>query len=282
MKGELLSIGEVSKMKGVGVKSLRYYERMGVLPPAYVDPDSGYRYYSMRQMVDIDIITTCIDLGIPLRELREYLREGNSMDLEGLLDWSRQIALENLRRAEITLSQLDGYLEETRIQKKLTSRPGPYLRELPEQCMICAARDDRRFNLKRYITATTELYEQAKAAGIIPLYAQGLLRIAPGHPAQPDIPAWRAFVSAAVPSWMSFEQARSAVESAGEGRIVRVPAGTFCGQRIEAPSLGTCFEEIIERAREAKGTVFATEIWDAGLTELNYAVEMLEELPARS
>ena len=82
MKGELLSIGEVSKMKGVGVKSLRYYERMGVLPPAYVDPDSGYRYYSMRQMVDIDIITTCIDLGIPLRELRDHMDESGTADLE--------------------------------------------------------------------------------------------------------------------------------------------------------------------------------------------------------
>ena len=41
MKHELLSIGEVSRMKGVSPKSLRYYEQLGILTPAHVDPQSG-------------------------------------------------------------------------------------------------------------------------------------------------------------------------------------------------------------------------------------------------
>ena len=45
MKNELLSIGEAAKLKQVSVKSLRYYETIGILKPAYVDPSSGYRYY---------------------------------------------------------------------------------------------------------------------------------------------------------------------------------------------------------------------------------------------
>lgn len=86
MRNELLSIGEVSKMKNVGVKSLRYYERLGILPPAFVDPQSGYRYYSMNQMVDIDVITTCISLGIPLKELTDYLHPHSVLDIEPLLE----------------------------------------------------------------------------------------------------------------------------------------------------------------------------------------------------
>ena len=35
---EYLTIGEVSKMKGVGIKSLRYYDRLGILKPAYINP----------------------------------------------------------------------------------------------------------------------------------------------------------------------------------------------------------------------------------------------------
>lgn len=65
MKNELLSIGEVSRMKGVSPKSLRYYEQLGILTPARVDEHSGYRYYAMSQMIVVDVIITCIELGIP-------------------------------------------------------------------------------------------------------------------------------------------------------------------------------------------------------------------------
>ena len=41
---DLISIGDLSKLTGVNIKSLRYYEKIGVLLPAYVDPDSRYRY----------------------------------------------------------------------------------------------------------------------------------------------------------------------------------------------------------------------------------------------
>ena len=41
MRNDLLSIGEVANLKGVSVKALRYYERVGVLRPAYVNPETG-------------------------------------------------------------------------------------------------------------------------------------------------------------------------------------------------------------------------------------------------
>ena len=47
-KENLLSIGALSKQTGVHIKSLRYYDSLGILRPAYVDPCSGYRYYSLQ------------------------------------------------------------------------------------------------------------------------------------------------------------------------------------------------------------------------------------------
>ena len=69
MKEELLSIGEFAKLRGVSVKSLRYYERVGALKPAYVNEESGYRYYSINQISDLDMVTTFIELGVPLKEI---------------------------------------------------------------------------------------------------------------------------------------------------------------------------------------------------------------------
>ncbi|CEO20468.1 MerR family DNA-binding transcriptional regulator [Paraclostridium sordellii] len=47
----LFSIGEVSKIKGVIIKALRYYHKMGILIPRYIDNTTGYRYYSINQFI---------------------------------------------------------------------------------------------------------------------------------------------------------------------------------------------------------------------------------------
>ena len=41
----MYKIGELSKALKVSVKTLRYYEKEGLLKPSYIDKDSGYRYY---------------------------------------------------------------------------------------------------------------------------------------------------------------------------------------------------------------------------------------------
>jgi len=66
---ELISIGEMSKITGVGIQALRYYDKKNILKPTYIDPESGYRYYSFDQTVGIAVISTCVELDIPLREL---------------------------------------------------------------------------------------------------------------------------------------------------------------------------------------------------------------------
>ena len=53
---EYLSIGDFAKLRNVNPKSLRYYERIGALVPAHIDPDTGYRYYALEQLVEMDMI----------------------------------------------------------------------------------------------------------------------------------------------------------------------------------------------------------------------------------
>ncbi|CEO11781.1 MerR family DNA-binding transcriptional regulator [Paraclostridium sordellii] len=47
----LFSIGEVSKIKGVTIRALRYYHKMGILIPRHIDNTTGYRYYSIDQFI---------------------------------------------------------------------------------------------------------------------------------------------------------------------------------------------------------------------------------------
>ena len=53
---ELYSIGEVSEIMGVSVQTLRYYSNINLILPKYVNPSTGYRYYSVDQFHFIDRI----------------------------------------------------------------------------------------------------------------------------------------------------------------------------------------------------------------------------------
>ena len=65
-----LKISEFAKLRNVNINSLLYYEKIGVLRPAYVDPHSKYRYYSPEQLIILDTILLAINLGIPLKNLK--------------------------------------------------------------------------------------------------------------------------------------------------------------------------------------------------------------------
>ena len=63
------SIGEVSKITGLSIDRLRNYDKIGLLKPSYIDPKSGYRYYSENKFRKLRIITYLRKIGTPLKEI---------------------------------------------------------------------------------------------------------------------------------------------------------------------------------------------------------------------
>ena len=81
MKSKLLTIGELSKRTGCSIKSLRYYDLIGLLKPVYVDPNSNYRYYNFEQTRMVELIQICINLSIPLKEVKDLVfKDNNKID----------------------------------------------------------------------------------------------------------------------------------------------------------------------------------------------------------
>ena len=76
----LLRIGEVARLLNLSVGTLRHYEQMGLLEPAYVDPASGYRYYGTRQLSTLNTIGNLRVLDLPLAQIREFVTT-RDMDL---------------------------------------------------------------------------------------------------------------------------------------------------------------------------------------------------------
>ena len=62
-------IGMFSKINKVTVKTLRYYDEVGLLIPAYVDEENGYRYYTSNQLPIIHKIKALRQMGFTIDEI---------------------------------------------------------------------------------------------------------------------------------------------------------------------------------------------------------------------
>ena len=74
----MFRIGDFSKIAQVSGRLLRYYDEIGLLSPEFTDPESGYRYYSARQLPRLNRILALKDLGLSLEQIARMLTRGTS------------------------------------------------------------------------------------------------------------------------------------------------------------------------------------------------------------
>lgn len=74
------SIGEVAKLHNISVQTLRHYDKIGLLKPAYVNESSNYRYYSVKHFIMIDFIKQCKAMGLSLDEIKILIDNYTSID----------------------------------------------------------------------------------------------------------------------------------------------------------------------------------------------------------
>ena len=93
-------IGEISKLTNVPIQTLRYYDKMGLLKPSYINKQNNYRYYSLNQFIKIDLLKQCKLMGLSLKEIEELLKDEISVDsMIVLMDKQRKIL--NAKIAEL-------------------------------------------------------------------------------------------------------------------------------------------------------------------------------------
>lgn len=132
-KNNFLSIGEVAKYTGASIDSLRYYERIKLLEPAHIDTDSSYRYYSFDQIYLIEVISLCIELDIPLKELTQYIAEDETVDYSGLLAYGKEIAEKKLNTLQKGLKFIGDIEKKIALTEKYPQDGKIYTREIPQK-----------------------------------------------------------------------------------------------------------------------------------------------------
>ncbi|WP_288226563.1 MerR family transcriptional regulator, partial [uncultured Enterococcus sp.] len=71
----MLKIGEFSRLGQVSIRTLRHYDEIGLLHPQLVEEDSGYRYYSVKQLERLAQIVLLRELTFSLKEIQQLLQE---------------------------------------------------------------------------------------------------------------------------------------------------------------------------------------------------------------
>src|SRR5262249_134454 len=111
----MLKIGEFSKLARVSIKSLRYYDEIALLQPALVDRQTGYRYYSVRQLPLLNRLLAYRNLGFSLEQSRLLLQDDISVDeIHELLAARRaelataiRVNLEQLKEVEARIAEIE-------------------------------------------------------------------------------------------------------------------------------------------------------------------------------
>ncbi len=119
-------IGEFSKLTLVPVKTLRYYDEIDLLKPAEVDLFTGYRYYTEKQKVTLEIILELKEAGFLLEEIKQHWNDWKDEDFIKQKEKVYQ-EQENLNRKIKKIDELrtrlkDGILYTTEVTDVLIKR----------------------------------------------------------------------------------------------------------------------------------------------------------------
>jgi DNA-binding transcriptional MerR regulator/effector-binding domain-containing protein len=163
----LLSIGDFSKICEVSTKTLRYYDEIGLITPDEINPENGYRYYSIRQLKKMLFINRLKSYHFSLEEIKALLdweEDQSDEKLRSALDRKKREIQDKLKAFEQTLQQISNdllnvekglpimsYLDDIAVQL-VETRPMNllYMRQM-------MSRDDYAFGYGKYFS---RLYEK--------------------------------------------------------------------------------------------------------------------------
>lgn len=98
----MFRIGEFARFTRVSVKMLRHYDEIGLLPPARVDPATGYRYYSTAQLPRLNRILLLREMGFGLDEVATLVEK----DLDAIYEERERAVVDALSTAQAQLRAL--------------------------------------------------------------------------------------------------------------------------------------------------------------------------------
>lgn len=111
------TVNKLAKLSGVSTRTLRFYDEIGLLKPAYVG-DNDYRYYEEEQLLILQQILFYRELDFPLSEIQRIIRSDNFDKIEALQS-HKCILEQRLDRAKQMIKTIDKTISHLRGKEKM-------------------------------------------------------------------------------------------------------------------------------------------------------------------
>lgn len=130
-----MSIGEFARRSRLSAKALRLYDGLGLLPPARVDEDSGYRFYEPGQLGQARLIAALRQLQVPLVEIKAILPLEPVQAAERVREFWAATDAEHAARRALAAYLIDELSGTRSVMYDVSTR------EIPERSLLCVKRN---------------------------------------------------------------------------------------------------------------------------------------------
>ena len=128
-----MPIKEFARLSGVSVRTLHYYDEIGLLRPAVVDAQTGYRFYDETSLLRMQEILFYRELDFPLKSIAEILSSPH-YSKEEALEEQRELLTLKKERLERLINAIDGALKGENVMKAFdNSKMDQYLSKAKER-----------------------------------------------------------------------------------------------------------------------------------------------------
>lgn len=174
MDKELFSIGDVASIKGITIKALRFYDRIGLLKPHYVNPENQYRYYHVKQFIYIDIIKASRALEISPQTLIPYFQKQDTAGTVKLLSEHKQKAQEKIKWLQSTIQAIEHFEASVEHAQSSDSAEEVRIVQLDER-YIYTLPFEQRCAEEEYLIDYSRLGSEISRLEILNMYDEGIL-----------------------------------------------------------------------------------------------------------
>lgn len=157
---ELFQIGEVARMYRVSVGTLRHYEQTGLLLPEYTDPQTGYRYYSSRQLEQLTNIRYLRALDLPLDEISAYIHDRNLDHIADALRRQKELITRKKQELDIIEHKIDNRLQQL-ADARASILDEIEVHQMPP-CRMVVLRDEVQFNSYLWLERSIRRLEEGQ------------------------------------------------------------------------------------------------------------------------
>lgn len=161
-----MSIGQISKMSKVSVRSIRHYCEIELIKPLFIDSTTKYRYFSYEQITTLLLIKDMRELGFSLHQIDKVLHNGDLSSNISIVDEKinqTHIEIKLLEEKKKKLLNLNTMLKN--IHSEASNTISYEIKEIPERTFLLYETNDNKTDGLAYLNAYEKIFHYAKNLG---------------------------------------------------------------------------------------------------------------------